>query len=44
MSIQVQNGTKNVGYVTTRDQIELDRPRAWTTLARGMKMSVVGTR
>src|SRR5512147_2600646 len=44
MSIQVQNGIRNVGYVTTSDQMELDRPKDWTTRARGMKMSVVGTR
>src|SRR5512136_2105854 len=44
MSIQVQKGIRNVGYVTTRAQRELESPKDWTTRARGMKMRVVGTR
>ncbi len=42
MSIQVQKGMRKVGYVTTRDQMEFERPSFWTTLP-GILTAVAGT-
>src|SRR5713101_4458982 len=44
MSSQVQNGTRNVGYVTISDQIVSEMPSHTTTCDSGRKSSVGGTR
>src|SRR5213593_2181235 len=44
MRSQVQNGTRNVGYVTTSDHLESPRPSQLTTWASGRKSSDVGTK
>src|SRR5215471_1204947 len=44
MRSHVQNGTRNVGYVTTRAHLESPRPSQFTTWASGRNRSEVGTR
>src|SRR4029077_6346460 len=44
MRSQVQNGTRKVGYVSTRAHLESARPSQFTTCASGRKRSEVGTR
>src|SRR5262245_66284810 len=44
MRSQVQNGTRNVGYVTMSAHFESARPSQLTTCASGRKRSDVGTR
>src|SRR5215813_15096656 len=44
ISSHVENGTRNVGYVRTRAQIESDRPSQLITCDSGRKSSVGGTR
>ena len=43
-SSQVQNGTRNVGYVTTSAHRLSERPSRFTTVLRGRKSSDGGTR
>src|ERR671918_1352801 len=44
ISSHVQNGTRNVGYVTTSAHLESPSPSQFTTWASGRKRSDVGTR
>ena len=44
MSSQVQNGTRNVGYVSTSAHFESPSPSQVMTWASGKKRSDVGTR
>ena len=44
MRSQVENGTRNVGYVTTSAQIESESPSQLITCDSGRNRSVGGTR